>query len=121
MRAQVVDHREDRGEPVSEQLPPLVRIVRLEGERLEDLLLALRAEAGEGSEPLGLRRLLQACERRDVELPPDARRRLRPQPGEMHERDHVGRNESATLRERVDVSRLDDLDDLLLDRLADPL
>ena len=121
MRAQVGDHREDRGKPISEQLPPLVRIVRLEGERLEDLLLALRAEAGECSQPLGLRRLLQTGERRHVELAPDARRRLRPEPREMHERDHVGRDERTPLREGVDVSRLDDLDDLLLDRLADPL
>ena len=58
-------------------------------------------------------------ERRDAELPPDARRRLRAEAGQPHERGHLARNLLAALRERLHVAGLDDLDDLRLDRLAD--
>src|SRR5581483_3857357 len=94
---------------------------RLERERLQDLLLALRAEACKRAETLCFRGLLQAGERVDPELTPDAGRGLRAEPWKVHEGDDVGRDERAPLRERVDVAGLDDLDDLLLDRLADAL
>jgi hypothetical protein len=51
---------------------------------------------------------------------PYPRRRLRPEAGQPHEADDVGRDAVAPLRQRLDVARLDDLHDLLLDRLADP-
>ena len=50
---------------------------------------------------------------------PDARRRLRAEPGKAHERDHLGRDDLLAFGERVHLAVLDDLDDLLLDRLAD--
>ncbi len=117
-------HRDDRlhrGQPVAEQPAAGVRVLRLERERLEDLLLALRAEAGQRAQPLLLGRGLQLVDRRDAELLPDARRRLRPEPRQAHEADDVGRNAALAFRERLDLALLDDLDDLLLDRLADSL
>ena len=63
---------------------------------------------------------LQPVERRDPELRPDPRRRLRADSGKPQEVDDTGRHEAASLRERVHLAVLDDLDDLVLDRLADP-
>ena len=63
---------------------------------------------------------LQLVERRHAELLPDPRGRLRAEAGQAHEEDDLGRDPVPALRQRVDLAVLDDLDDLLLDRLADP-
>ena len=89
-------------------------------ERLEDLLLAARAHPRELAQPALLRCRLQAVERRDAELRPDPRRGLRADAGKPEEVDDTGRNEAAALRERVHLAVLDDLHDLVLDRLPDP-
>ena len=44
-----------------------------------------------------------------------------PSPGSRMKRTTSGGTPRALLRERLDLAGLDDLDDLLLDRLADPL
>ncbi len=120
MLAQRGDRGLHRRQAVAEQAPVGLRILRLVRERLEDLLLALRAEPGEVPQLLVLRRGLQVGERRDPELLPDPRGRLRPEPRQAHELDDVGRHGVPPLRERVDLAGVDDLDDLLLDRLPDP-
>ena len=122
-RRGMLTQRGDRGlhrrQAVAEQAPVGLRILRLVRERLEDLLLALRAEPGEVPELLLLGRGLQVGERRDPELLPDPRRRLRPESRQPHELDDIRRHRVAALRERVDLAGVDDLDDLLLDRLPD--
>ena len=80
MLAQGRDDRLYRGQPVAEQTPSGVRILRLKRERLQDLLLALRAEPGQRAQALVLGGGLQLLERRDAELLPDARGGLRPEP-----------------------------------------
>jgi len=102
-------------------VPPRLRALRLVGKRGEDLLLALRAETGERPQPLRFGRRLELVERLNAELAPDAGRRLRPEAGQLHEEDDLGRHAGLLLRQRRDLADLDDLDDLLLDRLADPL
>src|SRR5207248_3300198 len=64
---------------------------------------------------------LQPVDRRDPELLPDPPRRLRAEPGEPHECRDLGGHLRLPLRQRVDLPVVDDLDDLRLDRLADPL
>ena len=76
---------------------------------------------GSAAQLLGLGRRLQPVERRDPELLPDPCRGLRPEAGQPHEQDDVGGDEPFRFVERLDLALLDDLDDLLLDRLADPL
>ena len=110
-----------RRQSVTEQPAPLVRVLRLVRERLQDLLLALRGEARKRAQLLMLRGELQVREGRDPELLPDARRRLRPEPRQPHEEDDLGWDRALPLRQRFDLALLDYLDDLLLDRLADPL
>ena len=44
-----------------------------------------------------------------------------PRPGRRMNEDDLVRDLGLALRQRVDLAVLDDLDDLLLDRLADPL
>src|SRR6185503_21281020 len=58
-------------------------------------------------------------ERRDAELLPDLPDRLRTHPWDVQELDHLWRDRLAALRQRLDLARVDDLDDLLLDRRAD--
>ena len=60
-------------------------------------------------------------QRRDAEVLPDPARRLRAEPGQACERDDVRRDDALVLRQRVHLAVVDDLDDLALDRLADPL
>src|SRR5439155_24147334 len=91
------------------------------GQRLENPLLCLRAETGKRAQLLLLRGALEVVDRRHAELAPDPRRGLRPQAGEAHERDDLRRDDLLALRQRVHLAVLDHLDDLLLDRLADPL
>ena len=62
-----------------------------------------------------------AVDGRDPELLPDPPRRLRAEAGQAHERRDLRRHLRLPLRQRVDLTVFDDLDDLRLDRLADPL
>ena len=68
-----------------------------------------------------LGRRLELVERLDAELLPDPGRGLRPETRQLHEEDDLGRDAGLLLRQRLDLADLDDLDDLLLDRLADAL
>ncbi len=123
-RGQLAQRRDDRlhrGQTRAEEVPPGLRVLRLERERVEDLLLALRPEPGERPQLLPLGGGLQLVERLDAELAPDPRGGLRPEAGEPHEEDDLGRDAGLLLRQRLDLAQLDDLDDLLLDRLADAL
>src|SRR5579859_4329501 len=115
------DGRLHRGQPRAEQVAARLRTLGLERERGEDLLLALRPKPGERPQLLPLGRRLELVERLDAELAPDARRGLRPQTRQLHEEDDLGRNPGLLLRQGLDLAELDDLDDLLLDRLADAL
>ena len=72
-----VDHPSHRRKRPREQVPFLGSVADAGLERLQDLLLAPCAHPGELPEPALLRRGLQAVERRDAELHPDARCRLR--------------------------------------------
>src|SRR5262249_2681646 len=114
-------HRLNGREAGAEQIALRLGALRLVGERRENLLLALRPQAGERPQPLRLGRSLELVERLDAELAPDAGGRLRPEPGQLHEEDDLGRHAGLLLRERLDLAEFDDLDDLLLDRLADAL
>ena len=120
MLAQDGHDGEQRAEPVAEQTP-VGRFLLLRRQRLEDTLLRLRAEAGQRSQLFLLGRLLQLLDRRDVELTPDPSRRLRAEPRQPHEAHDFRRDDPLPLRKRVHLTVLDDLDDLLFDRLADPL
>src|SRR5207245_4436649 len=75
----------------------------------------------ERSQLLGLGRPPQLVDRRDAELVPDPSRRLRAETRQAHEEHDLRRDDVLPLRERVHFAVLDDLDDLLLDRLADPV
>ena len=86
--------------------------------RIFSSLLAPRPVSG--AQPLLLGRLLQPGDRRDAELLPDPARGLRAEPGQPHELDDLLGNERFPLRQRLHLALLDDLDDLVLDRLADP-
>ncbi len=108
-----------RGKSLSEEAPRLRLLADAGLERLQDLLLTARAHARELAKPAVPRRGLQAVERRDAELRPDARGGLRPHTREPEEVDDTGRDEPPALGERVHLPVLDDLDDLRLDRLAD--
>ena len=88
--------------------------------RAQDVLLGLRAETGERAQLLGLGGLFQVLDRRDVQLLPDAPGGLRSEAGEAHELDDVRRDALLPFGERLDLAVVDDLHDLLLDRLADP-
>src|SRR5262249_6726531 len=64
---------------------------------------------------------LELVDRRDAELAPDASRGLRPETGQPHEEDDLGRNDVPALRQCVHLAVVNDLDDLLLDRLPNPV
>ncbi len=119
MLAEDGDDREHGRQPVAEQ-PPVARD-GLRGEGGEHLLLHLRPEARERPQPLGLGGRAQPLERVDAELLPDPCRGLRPEPRQPHELDEPGRNLALLPRQCLDLAAVDDLDDLLLDRPADPL
>ena len=88
-------------------------------ERGEDLLFAALTHPRELAQPARLGSGLQTVERRDAELAPDPSSRLRSYAGKPQELDDAGRHPLTSPSERVDLSVLDDLDHLLLDRLAD--
>ena len=119
--AERLDRREHRGQTLAEQRPRRRLRLRALAQRLEDVLLDLGPESGERPQPLLLGRLAEAVERGHVELLPDPSSGLGAEAGQAHEGDHVRRNPPFPLRERLDLALLDDLDDLLLDRLPDPL
>ena len=108
------------GRPCAEQAAPLGLRAEALGERLEDLLLALRAEPLERSHALLLRRLAQPVERRDPELAPDPGGGLRAETGQPQELRHLVGHLGAPLLERGHLAGLGELDDLRLDRRADP-
>ena len=123
-RRQLPQRRDDRlhrRQACAEQVPPRLGALGLVCERGENLLLALRPKAGQRPQPLGLGRGLELVEGLDAELAPDAGRGLRPEPRQLHEEDDLGRDACLLPRQRLDLAELDDLDDLLLDRLADAL
>ena len=120
MLAQNFHHREEGRQRVAEQRPERLGFGRIR-QRLQDALLRLRAHAGQHAQALGLRRLLERDERGDAELAPDAGGGLRAEAGQPHEGDDVRRNELLVLGQRLRLAELDDLDDLALDRLANPL
>ena len=120
MSGKRVDHPSHRGKRPREQAPFLGSFPDAGLERLQDLLLAPCPHPGELPEPALLRCGLEAVEGRDAELHPDARGGLRADTRQAQEVDDPGRNEPAALRQRVHLAVLDDLDDLALDRLADP-
>ena len=123
MRAQRLDDRVHRRQAAPEQ-----RAGRRSGaarlrrpERLEDALLDLRAEPGQ-------RRAAAAASAAALSsarvVTPSSCQILRavfgPSPGSRVNATTSGRHERLVLRQRVDLAVLDDLDDLVLDRLADP-
>ena len=79
------------------------------------------ARGRRASEAVPIRSRAQPLERRDAELVPDPADRLRPEARNAHELDDLRGDELLVLRQRVHLAVLDDLDDLLLDRLADSL
>jgi hypothetical protein len=120
MLAQHLHDREQSRQRVPEQ--------RAEGlglggvvQRLQDPLLGLGAQAAEIAQPLLLGGGAQLVQRRHAELVPDARRGLRAETRQAHEQRDVAGHNVLAFRERVDLAVLDDLHDLALDRLADPL
>jgi hypothetical protein len=118
MRGELSDHAAYCREGLTEK-PTLLRLVadpRLE--RLQDLLLAARAHSREIAQPALGGGALEPAERGDAELSPDARRCLRADSGEPQEVHDARRYEAAALVS-VHLAALDDLDDLVLDRLAD--
>ena len=120
MRGQLVDERAHDGEDAAEQhAAGLLRDGRL-GERGEHALLALRAQAGELAELLRLGGGAQLVEVRDAEVLPETPGRLRAEARDVHDVHEPGRELVAQLRERLEVARLGELDDLRLDRRADP-
>ena len=120
VRAELLDELEQHRQAAAEQPPRLTRVLGLLlPERLQDLLLALRAEPRQRAQPLLLGRFLQLGERGDAELLPDPPCRLRPEARQAHELDDLLRHELLALGQRLHLAELDDLDDLVLDRLAD--
>ena len=122
VRAQLLDDRESRRQPVAQQGAPLLhRALLAQGvECLHDRRLQLRPHARERPQLLALGGGAQLRDGRHAELLPDLARRLRSEARELREEDDVGRDDRPELRQRRDLAGLDDLDDLLLDRLADP-
>ena len=92
-------------------------------ERLEDVLLDLRRRARSACAAAPARP--PACSSASVVTPSSCQIRravFGPRPGQAHERDDVGRDRARSRFASASISPvLDDLDDLLLDRLADPL
>ncbi len=120
MRLELGEDATHGREALPEEAPRLRLVAHAGLECFQDLPLAARAHPGQVAQAAVLGGGLQAVERRDAELRPDARRRLGTDAGEPKEVDDTRRNEAAPLRERVHLAVLDDLDDLRLDRLADP-
>ena len=112
------DDREQGTQSVAEQ-PPVGRLLLLLRQRLEDALLGLRAETCQRPQLLLLRCPLELVDRGHTQLLPDPSRGLRAEPRQPHEGDDLRRDDLLALRQRVHLAVLDDLDDLLLDRLAD--
>src|SRR5919108_1929326 len=120
MLAQHLDNGEQGRERTPQQRPRWSLRLPLPADGLQDVLLQLRTEPRERAQPLRPRRILQLRQRRDPELLPDLAHGLRAEAGNAQELDDLGRDDLAPLRQRLDLARLDDLDDLLLDRRADP-
>ena len=120
----LAEHLDDRAKlrqrrPEQRARGPLGRL--RPGERRDDLRLGCGADPGMAAQLLGRGGSLQAVDRRDPELLPDAPRRLRPESREAHEGGDLLRHLGFALGQRMDLAVLDDLDDLRLDRLPDVL
>ena len=88
-------------------------------QRLEQLLLDLRAEPAQLADLLLLGGRAQRVERVDAELVVEPPRALRPEARQVHDRDQPGRELVAQLLRGRDVAGLVERVDLLLERLAD--
>ncbi len=121
MPVELLDHGLQLRERRAEQRPARAFGRPGLGERLCDLLLGARADARVASQLARLCRGLERRHRRDPELLPDPAGRLRPEPRKPHEGRDLGRHLGLALGQRVDLAVVDDLDDLALDRLPDPL
>src|SRR4029453_11896973 len=107
----------DRGERRGEQRPLLLRLFV---ERLQDPLLRLRPQTWQRAESLRLCGLAEVLDGRDAELLPDPPSCLRPERGEPQEFRDTGWGPLLSFFQCLDLALVDDLDDLALDRLADP-
>ena len=119
VRLQVSHQLLDQRERATEQDAPLAEVALRACKCLENPLLRPGTEARQCADPTLFRGYTQIIQRLDVELLPEASCRLRPDPRYAH---HIGkrhRNPVSQLRQSGDVARVDELDDLGLDRLAD--
>ncbi len=91
------------------------------GERLQDAFLELRAEALDAPDALGERRLAQGRDGVNPELVVEQPRALGPEPGQPRELHQSGRKLRPQALGGGDRARFGEVDDLLLQRLADPL
>ncbi len=91
------------------------------GERLEQLLLDLRAEAAQLADLLLLGGRAQGIQGVDPELVVEPPRALRPEARQVHDREQPARELVAQLLGRRDVAGLVEREDLLLEDLADPV
>ena len=120
--AQRRDHRLHRGQASAEQVPVRLGALGLVRERRRG-----SSPRSSAPSPASVRSrsdsaaTLSSSSVVDAELVPDAGRGLRPEARQLHEEDDLGRDAGLLLRQRLDLADLDDLDDLLLDRLADAL
>ena len=121
VRAKRLDHVANDRQPDPEQAPPRRIVSHPLLERRQDLHLAPLAQPLEVTQATLVRGSAQLGQAGHSELAPDPRGRLRPEPGQPQEDGHLARDLGAPLRERVHLAVLDRLDDLRLDRLADPL
>ena len=112
----------DGRQPVAEQRPRGRLRLRALLQRLQDVLLDLRPEPGQRPQALLLGRVAQT--RRRVVTPSSSQIRravFGPRPGSRMNATTSAGIRASPLGHRLDLARLDDLDDLLLDRLADAL
>src|SRR5439155_4683 len=113
-RGQLVDHGPHGGE--RRTLPARLH----EGERLQDLLLALLAEVGQGADLPGARRGFEVGERAHAEPLVEDLHRLRPHALERGERGQIDRHAAVILLAQLAFPARDQLLQLLGHRGADP-
>ena len=122
-RRLAAERRRDRGHELAREVQhqrPLWPRLRVAGERVEELRLELRADAGHAAQPPGGRRLAQLLGGPDVERLRDLDRAPRGQPEVAAEPDQPGRQLALELGELRDVAGLDQLAQPRLDARADP-
>ena len=119
--AQLLDDRLAGLEGAVEQDPDPRRVGDARRDRLEHLLLELRPEPLDATQPLSFGGRAQRVDRVDLELLVEAPRALGAQARQPHHRDDARRVLGAQLLGRRDRAGLDQRDDLLLERRADAL